>query len=55
MNELKEYVTLFGKEMEIKAFMKKVNNMKIRLSIKQIKINREQTSSSLVLGDVYFY
>ncbi|XP_025829559.1 uncharacterized protein LOC112904234 [Agrilus planipennis] len=31
---VKEYVTLFGKGMEIKAFMKKVNNMKTRLKNK---------------------
>ncbi|KAK9687981.1 hypothetical protein QE152_g35878 [Popillia japonica] len=34
---VKEYVTLFGKEMEIKAFMKKVNNMKTRLKNKTDK------------------
>lgn len=34
---VKEYVSLFGKEMEIKAFMKKVNNMKTRLKNKTDK------------------
>lgn len=34
---VKEYVTLFGKEMDIKAFMKKVNNMKTRLKKKTDK------------------
>lgn len=34
---IKEYVTLFGKEMDIKAFMKKVNNMKTRLKNKTDK------------------
>ncbi|KAK9712855.1 hypothetical protein QE152_g24676 [Popillia japonica] len=34
---VKEYVTLFGKEMEIKAFMKKVNNMKTLLKNKTDK------------------
>lgn len=34
---VKEYVTLFGKELDIKAFMKKVNNMKTRLKNKTDK------------------
>lgn len=34
---VKEYVSLFGKEMEIKTFMKKVNNMKTRLKNKTDK------------------
>lgn len=34
---VKEYVTLFGKELDIKAFVKKVNNMKTRLKNKTDK------------------
>ena len=37
-------VKLFGKEMEIKAFMKKVNNMKTRLKNKAHKNKTGQTS-----------
>lgn len=44
-----EYVTLFDKEMKIKAFIKKVNNMKTRLKYKTDK--EKQVRSPSVLGE----